>query len=262
MKTIVWVTEQFVGFHRWKDAPDEVAFLREWHRHIFHVRLAVEVGHNNREVEFFLLKRQLGKFLQGSFNNKQFEYSCEQIAEMICDSFNAYSVEVSEDGENGATVFASVASKLRTRCFVGIEAEGPHRGQVALFVPGSVSPDRFLACLANSMATAGLARLYYGAGNDRELRRDTLTAVLDAAAKGAFHVDIETTMLSALTDHAQGRGASIILYGKSPKEAALGRVNFFKYVKSGVIFWEEPATQKVYTTSMNDPLFEKDTFVE
>jgi hypothetical protein len=33
----IQVRTSFVGVHQWKDAPDEVAFLRNLHRHVFKV---------------------------------------------------------------------------------------------------------------------------------------------------------------------------------------------------------------------------------
>lgn len=104
MKTLVWITTEFVGFHRWVDAPDEVAFLRDWHRHIFKVKIAVKVTHSDRDVEFFIFKKQVKEFLDNKYQNRQFESSCEMIAEHIAKHFNAFRVSVSEDGENGAIV--------------------------------------------------------------------------------------------------------------------------------------------------------------
>lgn len=104
MKTTVWVTTRFIGFHRWKDAPDEVAFLREWHRHVFHVRLEVPVRHDNRDVEFLLLKQKLENYISDTYSTRKFEYSCEQIANNLLVQFQARECQVSEDGENGATV--------------------------------------------------------------------------------------------------------------------------------------------------------------
>ncbi len=106
MKTIVWVQTQFEGFHRWKDAPRAVSFLRNFHRHIFKVKLGVEVGHGNREVEFFDLKDRIDDFLKVHIRANYFDFSCEMIAAILLDTFNASFVEVSEDGENGATVFS------------------------------------------------------------------------------------------------------------------------------------------------------------
>lgn len=102
--TTVFVRTQFVGYHRWKDAPDHVAFLRDYHRHVFHVEVEVPVTGLNREVEFFTLKQVVDDFLLAHYEGQYFEKSCEMIANRLADKFNATYVEVSEDGENGARV--------------------------------------------------------------------------------------------------------------------------------------------------------------
>jgi hypothetical protein len=110
MHTFVWVTSHFAGYHRWKDAPEKVAFLRDWHRHVFHVKLSVRVEHADRAIEFFILKEKLDNVLQTEFNQQRFEYSCESIALKIIELMKADEgvdvamCEVSEDNENGATV--------------------------------------------------------------------------------------------------------------------------------------------------------------
>lgn len=99
----VFCTTQFEGFHRWPDAPDEVAFLRERHRHIFHVRLEVEVNHDDRNIEFILLKRRLDEHIAGNLRRVNTStWSCETWARDIAEAFDAVRVEVSEDGENGS----------------------------------------------------------------------------------------------------------------------------------------------------------------
>ena len=111
-KTMVWVTESFVGFHRWKEAPDSHSFLRSYHRHVFHVKIGVAVDHNDRDVEFFALKDYLKTHLE-DFEGGQFELSCEQIAdilvaEFVKDGYQIQLAEVSEDGENGATILCTI----------------------------------------------------------------------------------------------------------------------------------------------------------
>lgn len=103
-RTVVWINTTFVGFHRYKDAPKEVEFLRAWHRHVFHVRVGVSVEGLNREVEFFNLKGRVNEFLQRNYEGQSFEKSCEMIAHHLSTFFSACEVTVSEDGENGATV--------------------------------------------------------------------------------------------------------------------------------------------------------------
>lgn len=110
MERKVYVTLEFEGLHKWKDAPKEVGFLRNLHRHLFKVRVEVEVFHNDREIEFILLKREIERFVGRKFKGKQVG-SCEMIAEKILrfvkrkyGKNRKVEVEVSEDGENGAIV--------------------------------------------------------------------------------------------------------------------------------------------------------------
>lgn len=108
MKKYVEVRFEFEGMHHWLDAPKEVFFLKNLHRHMFHVRVRIEVFHDDREVEFILLKRELEKM---SICSEFYlgERSCEMIAKIFYDYVKEYKgrerdteVEVSEDGENGA----------------------------------------------------------------------------------------------------------------------------------------------------------------
>lgn len=116
----VWATTRFVGFHSWPDAPNERSYLRARHRHVFHVRAKLVVQHADRAVEFHDLQDEIdaivarlletteppsgpGPYLRGM--------SCEHIAESIAESLidrygTPAEVDVSEDGENGATVVA------------------------------------------------------------------------------------------------------------------------------------------------------------
>lgn len=108
MKTFIKVRWQFEGFHTYKDAPAEVDFLKSEHRHLFKCAAKIEVFHEDRELEFFIVQRNLkSKFNDGNMNNK----SCESIAKEIVlflmqqyGSNRIVSVEVSEDGENSSVV--------------------------------------------------------------------------------------------------------------------------------------------------------------
>lgn len=102
LRTYIFVTTQFEGFHCWKDAPDYVSFLRSRHRHIFHVRIEKEVHGLDRQIEFITFKQQVETLIRAKFESFTFAFSCEQIAHILLDAFQASRVEVSEDGENGA----------------------------------------------------------------------------------------------------------------------------------------------------------------
>jgi hypothetical protein len=104
MKTYVWIKTSFEGFHQWTNAPDCVAFLRDFHRHIFNVKLGKQVTHENREIEFFQLKATVDRHLDDFYAGQYFVYSCENIAAELLKRFDADFVEVDEDGENGARV--------------------------------------------------------------------------------------------------------------------------------------------------------------
>ncbi len=104
MKTSIWVSHLFEGFHRWDKAPEDVAFLRNTHRHLFDVKVGMSVGHDDREIEFFQLQREVATYCKTHFERDMGELSCEMIAKQLLTEFDASFVEVSEDGENGAIV--------------------------------------------------------------------------------------------------------------------------------------------------------------
>ena len=109
----ICVKTQFISQHRWKDAPDEVAFLRNYHRHIFYVDVQIPVAHSDREKEFFMVKKRLNNYIADKWANTKFEASCEMIAEDIIKNFlipyygdTEYFAKVSEDKENaGLTIY-------------------------------------------------------------------------------------------------------------------------------------------------------------
>lgn len=109
--TYVYCQTRFIGFHRWPSAPDEVKYLRDRHRHEFHVKVTVKVKHDDRDVEFITLRNAVDLMFCGNGSEHELgSKSCEMIAEDIISfveadgNYKIYSVEVSEDGENGAIV--------------------------------------------------------------------------------------------------------------------------------------------------------------
>jgi len=107
----VFCTLQVEGIHQWSECPlEEVEYLRHPHRHLFHVKAILEVTHSNRDVEFIVLKHDIGayinlKYFDSGWNLCNFgNMSCEMIAKDLLIQFDLTSCEVSEDGENGAIV--------------------------------------------------------------------------------------------------------------------------------------------------------------
>ena len=105
------IKTSIVGFHNWKDAPKEVEFLRNRHRHMFNIKVGMPVTEHDRQLEFFIEGDKLQTSLIHLFNRNGWGHiefggmSCEMIATQILKSRSYYSwVEVWEDDENGARV--------------------------------------------------------------------------------------------------------------------------------------------------------------
>lgn len=98
----VVITTTVEGVHHWPECPiPEVNFLKDLHRHIFHVKAVKQVKHNDRDVEIIMLKRCVDYYLS-AFKGNFGDMSCEDIAEGLISEFDLLNCEVLEDGENGA----------------------------------------------------------------------------------------------------------------------------------------------------------------
>jgi hypothetical protein len=118
-KRMIWVTFQREGIHCYPAANEDpklktddeydVSFLGTPHRHIFHFTVAIEVFHNDRDIEFIQFKRWLENLYR---NGMELNYkSCEMISDDLYDVIATrypkrdIEITVSEDGENGATIY-------------------------------------------------------------------------------------------------------------------------------------------------------------
>ena len=115
---MIWVTFRKEGIHKYPAALEDpklatgdeydVSFLGYPHRHIFHFKVAIEVFHDDRDIEFIQFKRWLMNLYEGTL---QLDYkSCEMIAEDLAFQIHKkhpgrdIEITVSEDDENGATL--------------------------------------------------------------------------------------------------------------------------------------------------------------
>lgn len=112
-KTFVYVKLSLYGLHYWPSpSHEEVQFLKSPHGHTFHFKLTFEVGHNDRDIEFFMTKSTILEFLQLKFKDDKLpngilnfgSASCEHLAQLLLEQFNAFEVDVSEDNLDGAIV--------------------------------------------------------------------------------------------------------------------------------------------------------------
>ena len=123
----IFVRFQKEGIHKYPAAATDpalatgdeydVSFLATPHRHIFHFDVAIEVFHNDRDIEFIQFKRWLEN--QYSQNILQLDYkSCEMISDDLYDVIatrypdRSVAIQVSEDNENGAHIVYNTTTTL------------------------------------------------------------------------------------------------------------------------------------------------------
>lgn len=113
---------EFMGYHQYKGAPQDVSFLAAWHRHNFIVTTSLTVNHNERDIEFFELQHLIKTWVEATHSSLKVEgtkgylegitiQSCETLAEelamMLFDKFHkerSIRVEVSEDNESSSII--------------------------------------------------------------------------------------------------------------------------------------------------------------
>jgi len=116
---MIWVTFRKEGIHCYPAASTnpklntndeyDVSFLAHPHRHIFHFRVAIDVLHNDRDIEFIQFKRWLESLYNQSILELDYK-SCEMIADDLYDQIavrypaRKVTIDVSEDGENGCSI--------------------------------------------------------------------------------------------------------------------------------------------------------------
>jgi hypothetical protein len=276
--TEVFCQTTFTAFHRWNDAPGPVSYLRNFHRHVFHVKLYVNTTHNNRDVEFITLKEELDNFLS-SWQGKELELSCEQMAEAILNAFpEGITCLVSEDGENGAYVdrvydvipespspkqeSTIPALRIRTDCFLGEEAEGPYRGRkLVLFIPGSFGVEKFNKALSYLRSVRGElpVHAYYGAGNVPAQSLYVLEAI-KREFRNEITVEVESLRKSEWC--AATYGLTVVSHDPEDWMRVSGSKHFIKIVKDNKVHWlglKYPDMERVlYTTNLNDPIYSRD----
>lgn len=106
-RSFIFVRFQVPGFHCWKDATGDRAYLATRHRHLFHVEIKLQVYHDDREVEL----HDLSDFCRKAFPGGEMGgLSCEMMAQGLLQRLieqygdRSMQISISEDGECGAIV--------------------------------------------------------------------------------------------------------------------------------------------------------------
>lgn len=111
----IFVTTDFVAWHRWPGATGERAYLGEYHRHRFGVRVDVSVDHDDREIEFHDLLEDVSVWCVAQDGEYLEHASCEMLANRLLDHLAArypgarsWWGTITEDNECGAQVYREV----------------------------------------------------------------------------------------------------------------------------------------------------------
>ena len=125
-KRMIFVTFQREGIHCYPAAGTDpalktndqydVSFLASPHRHMFHFNVAIQVFHNDRDIEFIQFKRWLDNLYTGvlELNFKSCEMISDDLYQQIASRYpdRDIHITVSEDGENGATIYYNVTKPI------------------------------------------------------------------------------------------------------------------------------------------------------
>ena len=163
----------------------------------------------------------------------------------------------------------NVTEEKKTKCFVGTEAEGPNRGATVLFVPGSVENlPSVLGEIIKKSIFKKITRIYYGAGNDRNIRKFSVRLLTEFCIENELELDVEVdnditgdTCASIIRDCGMRCSSfSIIRFRKSSDIFYYS--NFDKYIIGDKIVWKNVSLDITYSTSVDDPLFGQDKYIE
>lgn len=117
-KRLIWITFRKEGIHMYPAAATDptlatgdeydVSFLGFPHRHIFHFKIAIQVFHNDRDIEFIQFKRWIENLYKDSLqlDHKSCEMISDELYQVIATRYpdRDIEIEVSEDGENGCNI--------------------------------------------------------------------------------------------------------------------------------------------------------------
>jgi len=117
-KSQIFVTFEKEGIHKYPAALEDpnlssVSFLGYPHRHLFCFRVDIDVFHDDRDIEFIMMKRWLEDLYTDGILELDYK-SCEMISDELADMVEAkypnrnFTITVSEDNENGSVTHYEV----------------------------------------------------------------------------------------------------------------------------------------------------------
>lgn len=107
LQTFICVTFSKKGVHCYPSAPEDVAYLKSIHRHLFKFTVSISVNHAEREIEFHQFLNWLESLYDThilELNDKSCETIAYDLAKEISEKYKEriLRIEVWEDGECGS----------------------------------------------------------------------------------------------------------------------------------------------------------------
>lgn len=84
-ETFIIVKFNIEGTHRWPNAPDKYAILRNRHGHIFRFEVQIPIT-TSRQIEFLEARRRLMRAIKDSYGHESCDFggmSCEDLARIV-----------------------------------------------------------------------------------------------------------------------------------------------------------------------------------
>lgn len=116
MKTVITARLKVPGLHCWPGAHESRKYLRDPHRHLFHIEVTMPVNHDERDTEWHDLAeitQSVVDGMAGSIHDGLHDFgarSCETLARQLYNQLEAehgldiQSIEWGEDGEFSALI--------------------------------------------------------------------------------------------------------------------------------------------------------------
>lgn len=114
-RTFITANLTVPGLHHWPGAHDSRAYLRDLHRHLFHISVTIPVAHNERDTEFHdlaeIIRRLVTLEIATDFRHDVLHFgarSCESLAGQLGEllqevhGITPHRIVWSEDGEFSA----------------------------------------------------------------------------------------------------------------------------------------------------------------
>lgn len=137
--------------------------------------------------------------------------------------------------------------------FVGVEAEGPDRGERTLFIPKNTCNRRQFLEKAEEYC---ITRLYFGAGNDRGINEDMFDLLP--------HIPTSYTIYLEITDNKQLEQLPSIFCARATiifvcvQKVDILQPYIFKIETDTKVEWYELLDTERYENNLNDVLYTED----